>query len=1213
MTSSLRILALAPLLGTLGVAAATASCAATPTPVPVRTFERAQKVDFVCLNLGGKSISPATPDQCPPVPANVNGSLFQYHYFAVVTQTTRGELAVVDLTAGTIIDEDQSTPGVQFIPVGRDPAYNAVLTDVAVSPDGAFTFTSSANPNLPALYGVDNTHLLGDSLVFDQQSQYVSKGPPLQGVDVGCSLPQPPDAIAITPGAPNAAGSAAPNGYSIAVLLRAWGGQPARVVMVDHTSLVPWNGLAPPLCGELGSTGALSASLAGASSAPGPDWSDGVPYATVGNLAKPETELSPGRRCAWPPPGLVPPAPSDSGGAAEAEPSDVDASFDVTPSDAQPEGAFSDASVDATLSDAQSEAAPSDAQSEGARSNVSPEAGLLDAGVFDAAAANAAPLPAWPLDDPHPTSMVLRDLDAPVLYVADRSVPIIHVIDVSNASAPLEVSSFLATSQAQPDRRVAIGALALSQYASQLDPATGRHKRFLYAVDISDGSLMVFDATLPVPAPFTPPLERPHPELNPFAPRDRLAFPAPVAAVAFVHHEWPVRSPNATFPYNAYPQLLCNPNPNARLDGGAVVDDPAAYGAYLGADQASLIVPQGTVQAFPSRLRGDFAFVTLTNGSIEVVDVDDWDAPCRRPDPMTPTDQTGALDIQEDPPSSPADLNPYHAPFAYPPGLGSSVTLEVFFPVSAPHRVRSGALLRNDTTTGDRVPHLAAVPQLFSSTGAPVGVTPAPGTMLPTALPPGFFDPSSLAGPASFGSDAQAPGGDAQTPASDAQADSGADAGTTIASGSGTVPNIRVSFDDPTAHVDQDWVATYEGVLPTASSLVSDMSSLDDYQTLTLSLGGRDDAGAGKRAKGGGFCELGIEDWNLGQDRANQAVVEMTNSGLPPPKQLSQWTADYIEITDDLLAAGDPYWSQPTAISDSGLPVNTCWADTGLQGDPARDPALAGKRYNECAADFGAAGSGADAQLGRDFPILEAYDGALVIGRFGWVPSKPGDVERTTSRVVVGADPSNKIFLKLAMCCFRHQTQFKVRTGGEWVTVGQNGIGLLHHVVTDPQSGRCVLSCDPRSALLNARAFDVPFAPQDQSLGGCTPHASIDRKSPLAMRNPMFSFVIWSGCNPSSTATDAAVALDAGNTTDGGGVDNSHTATQRDESWRFSMRGGFTPLTISLSGASGLPVTPQSMRLLAPNFHQLAIVDGSSQGLVLIDLHTLLFAHSPYF
>ncbi|HEV3189537.1 MAG TPA: hypothetical protein VGY54_03525, partial [Polyangiaceae bacterium] len=890
-----------------------------------------------------------------------------------------------------------------------------------------------------------------------------------------------------------------------------------------------------------------------------------------------------------------------------------DAPLDATLSDVLSD----DAPSEAVSSDTSSEAALSDASSEAALSDASAEAAFLDAAGSDAGMANASPLPAWPPDEPHPTSMVLRDLDTPVLYVADRSVPIIHVVDVSNPAAPLEVSSFLATSQVQPGRRVAIGALALSTYTGQLDPATGRHKRYLYAVDIDDGSLMVFDATAPIPAPFTPPLERPHPELNPFMPRDRLAFPAPVAAVAFVHHEWPVLSPNAKFPYNAYPNLLCNPNPNARLDGGAVVDDPAAYGAYLGADQAGLVVPQGTVQNFPSRLRGDFAFVTLTNGTIVVVDVDDWDAPCRRPDPMTPGNQTGVLDVQEPSASSAADLDPYHAPNAYPPGIGSSVTLEVFFPVSAPHRVRSGALLRNDSTTGNRVPHLSGVPQLFSATGAPVSLTPSPGAILPTALSSGYFDPSFLTGATSFGSDAQAPEGDAQTPAVDAQppADAGGDAGTGAGLGSGPIPNVRVSFDDPTAHIDQDWTVTYEGALPTVSPLVADMVSSDDYQTLTLSLGGRDDAGAGKRAKGGGFCELGIEDWAVGQERANQAAAAMNANRLTPPNQLARWTADYIEITDDLLAPGDPYWSQPTMASDSSLPVNTCWEDTGLQnsGNPARDADLASKRYNECAADFGAAGSGADAQLGRDFPILEAYDGALVTGRFGWVPSKPGDVERTTSRVVVGPDPSNKIFLKLATCCFRHQTQFKVRTGGEWVTVGQNGIGLLHHVVTDLQSGRCVLSCDPRSSLLNARAFDVPFGLADQNVMGCTPHALIDRASPLAMRNPMFSFVIWSGCNPTGIATDAGVAVDAGTATDGGGVDYAHTATQRDQSWRFSMRGGFTPLTISLPGASGLPVTPQSMRLLAPNFHQLAVVDGASQGLMLIDLHTLVFAHSPYF
>jgi len=1249
MTLSLRILGAAFLLGVLGVAAASASCAATPTPVPLRTFERAQKVDFVCLNLFG-SVSPTTPDKCPPVPPNVNGALFQYHYFAVVTQATRGELAVVDLTAGQIVDEDQSTPGIQFIPVGRDPAYNAVLTDVVVSPDGAYTFVSSANPNLSALYAVDNTHLLGDWPVYDPQGTLVSqRRQPQAGVDIGCSLAQPPDAIAITPAIASGAGPSAPNEYSIAVLLRTWAGQPARVAMIDRTSLTPWSGETPAPCVEIGTTAALSRSLAGASLAPGPDWADGVPYATVGDLW--DAEAPPAPHCRWPPPGssaaMSPTTAATDAGVGSSTPdsvaSDSAGTADASVADAPLDGAASDAPLDATLSNVPSDAAPSDAPSEAvslatsseaalseapseaaasdasaAASDASAEDALLGAAGPDAGMANASPLPAWLLDEPHPTSMVLRDLDAPVLYIADRSVPIIHVVDVSNPAAPLEVSSFLATSQVQPGRRVAIGALALSGYTSQLDPATGRHKRYLYAIDIDDGTVMVFDATAPIPAPFTPPLERPHPELNPFMPRDRLAFPAPVAAVAFVHHEWPILSPNATFPYNAYPQLLCNPNPNTRSDGGAIVDDPAAYGAYLGADQAGLIVPQGTVQLFPNRLRGDFAFVTLTNGSIVVVDVDDWDAPCRRPDPMTAGDQTGALDVREPSPSSAADLDPYHAPQAYPPGIGSSVTLEVFFPVSAPHRVRSGALLRNDSTTGNHVPHLAGVPQLFSASGAPVSLTPAPGAILPTALSSGYFDPSFLTAPTSFGSDAQAPGADAQTPTIDAQssADAESDAGTGAALGSGPIPGVHVSFDDPTTHIDQDWTVTYEGALPTVSPLVADMVSSDDYQTLTLSLGGRNDAGAGKTAKGGGFCELGIEDWDVGQERATQAVLEMTSKfGLPPPKQLSQWTADYIEITDDLLPPGDPYWGQPTMASDSSLPVNACWEDTGLQnsGNPTRDADLAAKRYNECAADFGAAGSGADAQLGRDFPILEAYDGALVTGRFGWVPGKPGDVERTTNRVVVGPDPSNRIFLKLAMCCFHHQTQFKVRTGGEWVTVGQNGIGLLHHVVTDPQSGRCVLSCDPRSALLNARAFDVPFGLADQNVAGCTPHALIDRASPLAMRNPMFSFVIWSGCNPTGTATDAGVAVDAGTATDGGGVDYAHTATQRDQSWRFSMRGGFAPLTISLSGASGLPVTPQSVRLLAPNFHQLAVVDGASQGLMLIDLNTLVFAHSPYF
>jgi hypothetical protein len=243
-----------------------------------------------------------------------------------------------------------------------------------------------------------------------------------------------------------------------------------------------------------------------------------------------------------------------------------------------------------------------------------------------------------------------------------------------------------------------------------------------------------------------------------------------------------------------------------------------------------------------------------------------------------------------------------------------------------------------------------------------------------------------------------------------------------------------------------------------------------------------------------------------------------------------------------------------------------------------------------------------DSYLTRDFPILHAYDDHLIVGRFGWTPmdSKGNGIpESTNNRVVVGPNAGNAPFLKFMQCCFHHQAAFKVRTGGEWVTVGQTGLGFLHHVIaappgtdpSDPTSRPCVLSCDPQNVLLNGRSFDIPWGVPP----ACVPPGSfsgISRNSSLAMQNPYMSFVTWSGCG----------ALTGGN----------HTLTARDQNWKFSVRGGFSPLMVSITGNTTTAVSPQSMKFIE-SFGQLAIVDGELQGLVLIDLNTLAFAHNPYY
>jgi hypothetical protein len=430
---------------------------------------------------------------------------------------------------------------------------------------------------------------------------------------------------------------------------------------------------------------------------------------------------------------------------------------------------------------------------------------------------------------------------------------------------------------------------------------------------------------------------------------------------------------------------------------------------------------------------------------------------------------------------------------------------------------------------------------------------------------------------------------------------------------------VRVSYDDPTAQQDQDWTVTYEGALPSVTSIALEMFSDDDsYQTLTLSTGVQGPDGgtpATAPAASPGLCGRGIEDWSIGQARATAVLAALDAGGLPAPGQgaqgnptLPQWTSDYVELADDLLPSGDPYWATPS----SSVPgqEQDCWDPPLADPDGTAYPSpLAGERYSVCANQYGwdgedAAPEGnqtvADINLGRDFPILEAYDDHLVLGRFGWVPqdAKGNQVaEQTNNRVVVGPDPSNASFLRLARCCFHHQATFKVRTGGEWLTVG-SATGLLHHVQADPTTNRCVLACNAADALENARTFDIPWATPAAAgaTGGCAPPttlpAGLDRNSILAMRNPMFSFVMWSGCAPLAA--------------------NDHTETARDLVWKFSMRGGFAPVTVSISQNTTTAVLPQSMRFI-DSLGQLAVVDGAQQGLVLIDLNTLQFAQGPYY
>lgn len=1139
------------LAGAVGLSGASMmSCAATPSNTPIQSFEQPQNIDIVCLQVlkldgSGYQQIPAIPQPesaCAQVPVGVVGASLPYHLFALVTQETRGEVAVVDLTAGYVVDIDPNTPGTNLLPVGRLPS------DIAATPDGKMVFVGSADPNSPSIFALPSTLILGNSQVFDAgvvgSSPYAIV-PQLTTWPV-CSLPQVPGAIRILPKRflPSAAdaGAAATQepDYVIVAVLPGDTTHPARVVTVDPAPLL--RGAAPFDYEDAG----------------------GLPDGDVvapGSLAP--CSLLPGEyplTLAAVPAGAVPPLAGQTW--------DDGLGYDAGVIDADMP-ATAVACAPATDSGAN---APS-------FTNLQPGGGAT---VLDTAGPR------------------------PLLYIADTALPLIHVIDLSDPTAPVELAPLQATSVADPSRVVSVGPISVS-------PTTRAYKRFLYAVDKIEGSLMVFDVTNPsdTATPFNVPLTRPHPEIDPFRPPDRLLFNSPIASVAFVQHDWPLLSTTdggATSGLTATETgLLCNPNPNVNRstssEQGPFTDDGAYY-RNLNSTQEALLGP--------ARLRGVFAFATLTNGAVITIDVDDWDAPCRRPDPLAPagydlgdggtTDDAGTATIAaalvEGPFSSIAppqysngrdDVDPYHTPIAFQSFYADSpVSMEWYYPVSAPHRARSGYLLNNDITlnNGLHAPYLLSTPLLYSS-GSPLATQGVQAVANPSLVPTDtrFVDPSAVKDPGTidpFGHQAAftvletADGGLPPGP------DGGVDL-TILQTIPLSTPGVRFSWEDPEVQTDQDWTVSFEGALAgffdgSGNPLV--LANVLPYENFSGAWLSNGDAY---------FCQKGVEDFALGQQRARAENAALTtvigaDAGI---QSFDRQVDDYVQLTDSILPDTDPYWTVD----------NACWSPA-----PADRENDAQDRYNTCAAAFGETLDPTTPNLQRDFPIIEAYNDRLLIGRFAYDGNVSTRVIGAPNWAVVGPDPTNAPFLKLMQCCFHNQVHFNVRTGGQWSVIG-SASGFLHHIVPTGSDGRCGPSCLERDQLLNGRATPIARVPGDptNSCESAIPPPSITRDSVLAFRNPMFSFLVWNGQRVVS-------ATDSSGTTTQVCQDNPPA---RDTVWTFSTRGSFQPQQLNLAGTSA-GLSPQSMRFI-DSLGQLAIVDGSSQGLVLIDLNTLGEAHTPYY
>lgn len=107
------------------------SCSTASVVNTTYNFDRATDVDFLCLRSENGSVTALPLASCGLNASDNTSTTGNAHLYAVVTQSERGELAVVDLAAASgtsLIDNSPELPGYSFIPIGALPA--ALVSDV---------------------------------------------------------------------------------------------------------------------------------------------------------------------------------------------------------------------------------------------------------------------------------------------------------------------------------------------------------------------------------------------------------------------------------------------------------------------------------------------------------------------------------------------------------------------------------------------------------------------------------------------------------------------------------------------------------------------------------------------------------------------------------------------------------------------------------------------------------------------------------------------------------------------------------------------------------------------------------------------------------------------------------------------------------------------------------------------------------------------------
>jgi hypothetical protein len=453
-----------------------------------------------------------------------------------------------------------------------------------------------------------------------------------------------------------------------------------------------------------------------------------------------------------------------------------------------------------------------------------------------------APVPG--MQPPQPAGFALADSR---LYVADQAAPVVHVVDTTSVCGMRELAPLLPMSLREPGRVVTTRRVAVS-------PLTPAGQRFVYAIDAEDqpgASVMAFDVS-PGATDRTPLVRSGSPELAGERP-DRLALGSSARDVTFAYRDIPYVDPATGVGQFG---TRCDPDPSI---------DPTSSPAALARSSADF-----TSGARPGLLRGLFGFILLTNGSIAVVDVDDFDADCRRPVTVNPDAVPDFRGCANDTLTGPLRDERTGRPLT---------TNEVSCRVVEPHRFRSSRLAINDPLVGVHAPSLSDLPQFSPPTAAAASAFSDRPRLLAVPFAESLSGTEVYIGSTRFSTDPRASD---VVPVDPNNHDS---------EQLQTQHSLILPPLEPRAYAPSDTVTlTYEG--PYVDERTSGVLSVDGDQGILA------DASLS-------FCGVGVYDVPT---MKSYAQGELGVADAAAADTFATAHADYVQLTSALLAENDPYW-----------------------------------------------------------------------------------------------------------------------------------------------------------------------------------------------------------------------------------------------------------------------------------------------------------------